>query len=279
MSKITMSNIESYMHLFQDGNSAFYRFTWIEPIFIGMLRAYQMDEQIKIQTDNDYLHHMIIQNHTPNKTYSPIEKIENSRLGLEKISTHITNIMLQNFTQLDEEDIRDLKHYLQYLFLELMNNVADHAHSRVGGYTMAQYYPTNKKIQFVVADRGVAFLRNMQLNYSEIKTEIDAIQKALEKGVTSTEQKMYGQSKNAGYGLYAMFEILKMTGGRFVIISNDSLLRYENETFTAKELKHPWKGVVVAFEFFEANINHNMDYFNRNYLWNLDEENEDDDFF
>jgi hypothetical protein len=67
-----------------------------------------------------------------------------------------------------------------------------------------------------------------------------------------------------------------MTGGRFVIISNDTLLRYENGNSIVKKLKYPWKGVVVAFEFFEANINYDMDYFKRVYLWNLEEE---DSFF
>ncbi len=277
MQQIRISNIENYMSLFQNANTNFSNISWVEPIFIGMLRAYQVDEALAIETDNDYLRAMILQGHTPNKTFSPIEKIDNSRMGTERISTHITDIMLKNFTQLNKEDIRDLKHYLQYLFLELMNNVADHAHSPVGGYTMAQYYPQGKKIQFVVADRGVAFLKNMQLNFSNIDTEIEAIKKALEKGVTSTQQRMYNQAKNAGYGLYAMFEILKMTGGRFVIISNDTLLRYENERFVAKKLESPWKGVMVAFEFFEANINYDMDYFKREYLWKLDEE--DDDFF
>jgi len=180
MQQIRISNIENYMHLFQNSNTNFSNISWVEPIFIGMLRAYQVDEALTIETDNDYLRAMILQGHAPNKTFSPIEKIENSRMGTEKVSTHITDIMLKNFTQLDD-DIRDLKHYLQYLFLELMNNVADHAHSPVGGYTMAQYYPQNKKIQFVVADRGVAFLKNMQLNYTDIETEIEAIQKALKK--------------------------------------------------------------------------------------------------
>ena len=277
MQQIRISNIENYMHLFQNSNTNFSNISWVEPIFIGMLRAYQVDEALTIETDNDYLCAMILQGHAPSKTFSPIEKIQNSRMGTEKVSTHITDIMLKNFTQLNDDDIRDLKHYLQYLFLELMNNVADHAHSPVGGYTMAQYYPQNKKIQFVVADRGVAFLKNMQLNYTDIETEIEAIQKALEKGITSTEQKMYNQPKNAGYGLYAMFEILKMTGGSFVIISNDTLLRYHNGEFVDKHLSSPWKGVVVAFEFFEAEINYDMDYFKREYLWKLDEE--DDDFF
>jgi anti-sigma regulatory factor (Ser/Thr protein kinase) len=271
-----MSNIEKYTSFFQNDNKEFFHLDWIEPIFIGMVRAYQADNDFAIRTDNSYLQSMILQNHTPDKTYSPIEKIENGRIGLERVSTHITDVMLKNFAELAPGDIRDLRNYLQYLFLELMNNVVDHAYSPVGGYTMAQYYPNGKKIQFVVADRGVAFLQNMRLNYDHVTTEAEAIQQALEKGVTSTRQTIYNQPKNAGYGLYAMFEILKMTGGKFVIISNDTLLRYENKRFTVKQMAHPWKGVVVAFEFFEANINYDMDYFKREYLWNLEEE---DSFF
>ena len=277
MKRIKISNIENFISLFQNNNTDFHNISWVEPIFIGMLRAYQKDEELDIKTDNNYIRNMILQEYTPNRTFSPIENIENSRMGLEKISTHLTNIMLQNFTVLDEKDQTDLNHYLQYLFLELMNNVADHAHSPVGGYTMAQYYPTEKKIQFVVADRGVAFLKNIELNFSNIGNEEEAIYKALEKGVTSTQQKMYNQPKNAGFGLYAMFEILKMTGGSFVIISNDVLVRYENGKYETKKLLIPWTGVVVSFEFFEANINHDMDYFKREILWKLDEE--DDDFF
>jgi len=277
MKKITLSNLENHISLFDNNNTQFNSISWIEPIFIGMIRAYQKDKELSIQTDNSYLANMILQNYTPSRTFSPIEHIKNSRMGLEKISTHLTDIMLQNFMNLEESDLTDLKHYLQYLFLELMNNVADHAHSSVGGYTMAQYYPKEKKIQFVVADRGVAFLKNIQLKFTHINNEEKAIFEALKKGVTATQQKMYGQEKNAGFGLYAMFEILKMTGGRFVIISNDTLVRYENGKHTTKKLSTPWQGVVVAFEFFEGNINHDMDYFKRNYLWNIDEE--DDDFF
>ena len=276
MKRITLSNIEHFLSLFDNNNQEFYNITWVEPIFIGMLRAYQKDKELNIQTDNSYIRHMILQEYTPHSTFSPIENIS-SRMGLEKISTHLTSIMLQNFKKLTAEDSRDLKHYLQYLFLELMNNVADHAHSPVGGYTMAQYYSNEKKIQFTVVDRGVAFLENIQLNFSDIDNEKDAILKALKKGITSTKQLMYNQPKNAGYGLYAMFEILKMTGGRFVIISNDTLVRYENEIFETKKLSSPWKGVVVAFEFFETNINYTMDDFNRNYLWK--KEKDDDDFF
>jgi len=243
-----------------------------------MIRAYQNDYQLDVFTNNKYLRQMIENDFQENKTYTPIEHI-NTRMGLEQISTHLASIMLKNFQNLSSEDQKDLEHYLQYLFLELMNNVADHSHSSIGGYVMAQYYPINKKVQFVVVDRGVAFLENMKLNFVDVTTEEEAIFKALQKGVTSTKQKMYGQEKNAGYGLYAMFEILKMTNGHFVIISNDTLVRYSNGEFVTEKLEYAWKGVVVAFEFFEANINYNIDDFKRNYLWgNIDIE-EDEDYF
>lgn len=274
---INMSNIEKYLYLFTSENDTFNNIGWVEPIFITMTRAYQNDDQIDIYTDSTYLKSMIEKGYKPNKTYSPIEKVQNKK-GLDKISNHLAKIMLQNFTELSPNDKKDLRDYLQYLFFELMNNVADHAHSHVGGYVMAQYYQKNKKIQFAVADRGIGFLRNLKLKFS-IQTEEEAMQKALEKGVTATIEKMYGHEKNAGYGLYAMFEILKMTGGRFVIISNDTLLRYEDNNFQTKKLEKPWKGVVVAFEFDEAKIDYDMDYFKRNYLWSEIIDDEDEDYF
>ncbi|MDQ7067544.1 MAG: hypothetical protein Q9M40_06000 [Sulfurimonas sp.] len=100
----------------------------------------------------------------------------------------------------------------------------------------------------------------------------------MKKGITATPQKMYGHEKNAGYGLYAMLEILKQTNGRFVIISNDTLVRYEDDKYIVKELTSKWKGVVVAFEFDEAKIEFDMDYFKRNYLWKEILNDDDDDF-
>ncbi len=278
MKQINLSNIENFTSLFNSKNNQFKNISWVEPIFIAMTRAYQNDENIDVDIENNYFRDMILSEYQPKKTYSPIENIY-SRTNIDSIADHLTSIMLKNFKDLSPEDIQDLRDYLQYLFVELMNNVADHSHSSVGGYAMAQYYKRNKKVQFVVADRGVAFLTNMLLNFNDVSNEKEAILKALEKGATSTKQTVYGASKNAGYGLYAMFEILKMTGGRFVIISNDTLIRYENENFTSKTLANPWKGVVVAFEFFEVNINHDMDHFKRNYLWSEITQDKDQDFF
>jgi hypothetical protein len=270
--QIKLSNIENYLYLFNDNNNVIDDIKWLEPIFVTMVSAYNEDVGFAIETDNIYLTNMLNLAYRENSTYSPVEKIH-TRGGLEKISTQLTTIMMQNFTELSDSDAIDLKQYLQYLFLELMNNVADHSQSI--GHVMTQYYPTSKTVQFAISDRGVGFLSNLQLKFPELSTEEEAIFKALEKGVTATPQKMYGQEKNAGYGLYAMVEILKQTNGQFVIISNDTMVRYQNNLYAICKLQYKWTGVVVAFRFDEAEINFSMDHFKKNYLWNDLEDEED----
>lgn len=276
MKQIRITNIENHISLFNNQNNLFNDIKWVEPIFISMTSAYNQNVEYLLETNNRYLYNMLTSEYKFCKTFSPISKIT-TRNGLEAISTQLTNVMLKNFTHLKSTDIVDLKQYLQYLFLELMNNVADHA--QADGHVMTQYYPINKKVQFAIADKGVGFLSNLQLKFPDMKTEGEAILKALEKGITATPQKMYGHEKNAGYGLYAMLEILKQTNGRFVIISNDTLVRFEDNQYTTKELAYKWEGVVIAFEFDEANIEFDMDYFKRNYLWNEILDDDDEDFF
>ena len=41
MKQIKISNIENFTSLFQNNNRHFQDISWVEPIFIGMLRAYK----------------------------------------------------------------------------------------------------------------------------------------------------------------------------------------------------------------------------------------------
>jgi len=273
---IRISNIENYMNMFLNKNNNFNTIQWVDPIFVVMTRAYQSNENLPLYINNDYFKKMLTSNFERFKTFSPVENISN-RIDVEKVADHLVSIMLKNFTHIEDRDIKDLRDYIQYMFSEIMNNVADHSHSVVGGYAMAQYYPQLKKIQFAVSDCGVGFLENIKLKFPHINSEEDAIKKALEKGVTATRATMYGSQKNAGYGLYAMQEILKLTSGRFCIISNDTILKCDNGSISSVKLLNPWAGTVIAFEFLESNINHNMDYFKRNFLWN-DLDDEEDEF-
>jgi len=268
-----MLNIEKFLYYFSDNNLTFPITKWVEPVYVAMLKAYQEKINTPIRVNNNYASNMINGKFNPYNTYSPVETIK-SRLDVEKISNHITSVMLKNFSYLSDKDIKDLKGYLQYLFSELMNNVADH--SGAYGYAMAQYFPVNKKIQFAIVDNGVGFLENMKLNYN-IQDENEAILKALEEGITSTKQTIYNQNKNAGYGLYAMKKILKETGGQFVIISNNAIVKMINGHIVSSKLSSKWDGVIVAFEFNENKINFDISQFLRAYV--TYPKDDDEEFF
>ena len=276
MKEIRINNIE---YAFNTGidNNGYAKSKWIEPVFVVALKAKLEDENLNYKLKNSYLMNMFNNKYNPNTSYSPIERIINRGENIDKVAKQLSSVMLKNYSDLNERDIKDLNDYLFYLFTEMMNNVIDHSKSSVGGFAMAQYYEKNRKIQFAIADRGVGFLENVKLKLSNISNEIEAIEKALAKGFTATTQTMYGQERNAGYGLYAMTKIIEQVEGKFVIISNDGLYRYD--TFTKKIerkiLDTPYKGVIIAFEFEEGNINLSLDEFKKSYLWITDEEEED----
>ncbi len=273
--RITLNNIENFINFFKNNQRLFSvnNIEWVDPIFVTMMSAYLKDTNNNFTTNNSYINNMLNTVYQDNKTYTPIEQIL-TRNDIDEIAAHLTTIMLKNFSFLTNEDLKDLKHYLHYLFSELMNNVADHSNSQIGGFAMAQYYPNSKKIQFSISDRGIGFLKNIKLKYN-VNSEEEAILKALERGITASYPRLYGQERNAGYGLFAMKTILEETGGVFVIISNDTLIRYSNGNIKVVKLANPWKGVVVAFEFYEDKINFSMEDFKRNFLWqdsDIDEE-------
>ena len=123
MKQIKISNIENHTNLFNENNDRFDGIKWLEPLFIVMTSAYDEDTEFELQTNNQYLFKMLTSTYEENKTYSPVEKVK-TRQGLEKISSHLTSIMLQNFGELSFNDKKDLRDYLQYLFLELKNLIS-----------------------------------------------------------------------------------------------------------------------------------------------------------
>lgn len=251
--EVRLNNIDTKLDYFTPDKFGILYIDWADPIAITMIRAYQLERRIdKVRSLNNYIEFMLSSATPSNNRYTRIEQIS-SRGDVENITARLTTTILTNFNYLDEFNRTDLKRYLQHLISEMLNNVADHAGGYNGGFSMAQYYPTKKKVQIAVADRGVGFLRHIGHVYPHIRTEEDALLKAIERGVTASSNTMYGHERNAGYGLFALVEIIKETKGRLVIISNDGILSCNNGVITTATLSQSWTGTVVAFEFIEKN--------------------------
>ena len=272
---IRLCNIDCRLDYFTSRNFGVKYIDWAEPIAVSMIKAYQSSNLIKsIDNLNEYIEIMLSGRLISNGKYTSIEQV-NSRAEVESITAHLTTTILTNFTDLEPLHQQDLKKYLQYLIAEILNNVADHSGSKHGGFAMAQYYPTKRKVQVAVADSGVGFLSHIGNIYPEVTTDEEALIKAIEMGVTASSNRMYGHERNAGYGLYALLEIIKATKGQVVIISNTGILRCINGEITTGTLSEGWNGTVVAFEFIEKNTDYDFEQMMSQCMYVEDEE----DFF
>ena len=157
----------------------------------------------------------------------------------------------ENFIKLIDIEDEDLKKYAQYIIRELLTNTIDHAKSITDVVCCAQKFPNIKEIEIIIIDTGVGFHKTISRKYKEINTNEEAIRKALEKGVTgATESKMYyklyGQLKNAGYGLYVISEMIKYYNGKLWIISKNGSLIQSGNNIKSKSLKYEWNGSVIV---------------------------------
>ncbi|MFA5461617.1 MAG: hypothetical protein WC274_06025 [Sulfurimonas sp.] len=252
---IRLQNIHTKLNYFSPENFGLLFIDWAEPIAVSMIKAYQIDNDIdSVENLNDYIELMLEgkDKQSGNKRYTSIEQVR-SRGDVEKITAHLSTTILTNFSDLNLLHQKDLKKYIQYLIAEILNNVADHSGSKHGGFAMAQYYPTKRKVQVAVADSGIGFFEHINNVYPDIKTDEDALKKAVQMGVTASSNRIYGHERNAGYGLYALIQIIKETKGQVVIISHTGILRCKNGEVTTGTLNESWNGTVVAFEFIEEN--------------------------
>ena len=259
-----------------------YEVGFTEPIAVTMIRAYKEHHKYNGIFTNEYIDVMFgmsLEDCYKGKTYTPIVNVSD-RQDVERMRNSLINTISRQFSHLSVPHLSDLKKYLNHMFSELLNNVADHSQSAIGGYAMAQYYPKKRKVQFAVADCGCGFLKNIAAKFTDIDNESDAVKKALERGITASSHLAYGQERNAGYGLYTLDTILKETNGKMTIISNEACLIMSGDIKDYFELETPWEGTVVAFEFLEENTEYEFEQIRNLWLITDDEEGEEmEDFF
>lgn len=117
----------------------------------------------------------------------------------------------------------DQESALHIILAELVENVYRHSQSEYPGYVLAQAHPEPRKIHFAIVDSGIGIYESFKQSDDPkvldwIKSERNAIDKAVEKLVTSKSQ------KHSGYGLYVVSELAKRNGGVFRITSGAETL-------------------------------------------------------
>lgn len=108
---------------------------------------------------------------------------------------------------------------LEWAINEVADNVLIHSGGATGWFQLSQQ-PNKGLIEFVVADCGRGILNSLREGHLELKSDTDALRKAVERGVTRDTN--VGQ----GNGLAGTLRIAMAAGGYVNIYSGAGLLRY-----------------------------------------------------
>ncbi len=146
---------------------------------------------------------------------------------------------------------------VSYCVSELVRNVLEHA-GPSSAYVCAQYYEEKQRVEIGVADRGKGILSSLLRNYSNLRSDQEALVEALKPGVTGSKS-----FENAGAGLFFTKSLAKLSCSYFSIYSGNACYRVRKSspdgqiTLFADPLldKHDlwgnlpyWPGTVVAVD-------------------------------
>jgi anti-sigma regulatory factor (Ser/Thr protein kinase) len=113
---------------------------------------------------------------------------------------------------------------IRYVFSEMVRNALEHSESRVGAFVCAQYYAKSKRISIGIADAGIGIEAHMRKHH-RVATAKEAINLALQPGITGTTSRIGGNEFNAGAGLFFTKSIASFSQNMFLLYSGDAAYR------------------------------------------------------
>jgi len=221
-----ISDLENFIKLNKNKNIDVTEYNFIEAVGMAILKSIELDENVNITNKGktqDYMEVMFNYPYDKNKNYIPVEVVNYG--DIEKYVARLTETIMKHplFINLNNEDKKDLRDYIYYMVGEILNNAMHHSLSTIGAVISGQIYPQLGKIQVCVVDRGIGFLKNLGRKYN-VKTETEAVRKALDRGITSPPhiyRPYSSHTDHAGYGLYILKEIIMNTRGEILQAFDD----------------------------------------------------------
>ena len=113
---------------------------------------------------------------------------------------------------------------IKYVVSELVRNVFEHSRSLDGAIVCAQYFAKSRRLSIGVADTG----RGIRASLAESHmtgSDLEAIQLAMQPGITGTSPNFGGNEYNAGAGLFFTKSIARASRNFFVLYSGTALFK------------------------------------------------------
>ena len=127
---------------------------------------------------------------------------------------------------------------LNYCFWEVIDNIHEHAVSLIGGYAVAQYYPSIKEIEIVIVDTGRGIFNSLRENpiYASF-TEKEAIECCIKQGYTRG-------NAGRGNGLFHTTKFIQENQGTFRLYSGNYEIHIDPQGQKTMEVPH-WQGTMI----------------------------------
>jgi len=158
---------------------------------------------------------------------APAQVVEHEAAGRFIPLTQVTNSEeLQSFIV----DMIPLLHApdesgpIKYVVSELVRNVFEHSRSPVGAFVCAQYFAKSRRLSIGVADVGRGIRASLAEHHATV-SDLDAIQLAMQPGISGTSPNFGGNEYNAGAGLFFTKSIARASRNFFVVYSGTGLFK------------------------------------------------------
>ena len=123
-----------------------------------------------------------------------------------------------------------LQQMLQYIFIETIRNVFEHANTDMV-WVAAQKWPTYNLVEIAIADSGEGIYGSLGKVFAINESEI--LRLACKPGITARSNHNYLDAedswRNSGYGLYMMKELAIAYQGSLLLCSGKYAVRYSSE--------------------------------------------------
>ena len=149
----------------------------------------------------------------------------------------IMKAILSSLTGFDRDHLKAI----EWSVNEVMDNVLNHAQSRVGGFVQVTNYRQRQQIEFSVCDAGLGIPATLRESRLDSPSETELVRLAIEQGVT--RDKAVGQ----GNGLYGTWRISRLSGGRFELYSEYAgLVSTAHDGLRIRRENIPFKGALIT---------------------------------
>jgi len=169
--------------------------------------------------------------------------------------TKVTEKILSALSEFDRNHLKAIEWSLN----EITDNVISHAQSPIGGLLQITNFGREQKVvEFCVCDAGIGIPASLRSGHKEIRSDQEALDKAIREGVT--RDKRVGQ----GNGLYGSWRITQLSGGSFEIHAGNASLSSWPDALHIRPETIPVTGSLVVIPGFRM-----IDRWWPNHAWRL----------